>query len=297
MPSEGFMRRSPLVVPASSSKMIDKSVTLEADAFVFDLEDGVAPSAKDEARRNIGKLGDLDFGSREVAVRINGIGTPWFLDDLLAIENAAIDTVVIPKVHGPDDVVVVETLIRQFSLRGRSRDLSLQLLIESAAGVETAGEIAKKSPLVEAIIFGAGDYAADVGGSMTRNGLSYARGRIAVAAAAARIEAIDYVHPIFDDDDGLRDQVDEAKEMGYRGKWAIHPRQLPIINQGFSPTAEEVNEAIRMLSAYETAKAAGKGSTSYNGMLLDEPVLAIMRQRVEIARRIGTTPHLQSNAE
>ncbi|HMN70295.1 MAG TPA: CoA ester lyase [Rhodoblastus sp.] len=280
--------RTYLIVPASSRKMIEKAATLDADAVIFDLEDGVAPSEKEEARRNIGELlGRLDFGDRRIGVRVNGVGTRWFLDDILALERAAVDVVTIPKTNGLDDVAAVAAILRQFGLRGRSRPLSLHLLIESAAGVQAVGKIAAASPLIEAVVFGAGDYSADTGGAMTPAGLRYARSRIAVAAAAARVAAIDYVHPAIADDEGLRMQVGEAKELGYLGKWAIHPRQLPIINQGFAPSMEELAQAKRWLAAYEEASAAGAGAISVEGTMLDEAVIAIMRRHLAAARRVG----------
>lgn len=268
--------------------MLRKAATLDADAFVLDLEDGVAPAAKADARTNIRSLlAEADFGGREVAVRINGLDTRWFLDDLLAIETMPVDAVIVPKVHRPDDVVAVATILQQFALRGRQDRLTLQILIESARGLEAVGEIVRASPLLTAVIFGAGDYAADSGASLTPRGLAYARARIAAAAAAACIDAIDYVHAQIKDDEGLRTQVEEAKELGYSGKWAIHPQQVPVINRGFSPSMEDVAEATRLIALYDQAKQSGIGALSADGVMVDEAVLRTMRRRMALAQRIG----------
>jgi citrate lyase subunit beta / citryl-CoA lyase len=288
MSTDIILRRSQLVVPASSDKMILKSATLDTDAIVFDLEDGIAPSAKTEARANIrGLLDGIDFKGKEVGVRINGPASPWWLDDLLAVEGARIDTVILPKVNRPEDVVAVALILNQFILRGSARKVTLQILIESAQGLEAIGEIVHASTLVTTVIFGAGDYAADSGVALTSRGLNYARARIAAAAAAAGIEAIDYVHADFRDDNGLSEQVQEARELGYNGKWAIHPQQIPVINRGFSPTLKEVAEAERMVALYDTAMERGIGAVSAGGFMLDEAVLRIMRRRIDLAHRIG----------
>lgn len=281
------LRRSQLVTPATTLRMIEKAAGLGCDSLVLDLEDAVAPAMKATARDTLRRACErLDFGDREVTVRINGLGTPWFLDDLLALEGLGVAGVVVPKVHRPEDVVVVDTLLRQLELRGGRRGLALLPLIESARGLEAAAEIGRASGRVAALIFGAGDFTADTGIAFTPAALVHARARLALAAAAAGVQALDHVHPVVADLDGLRRSAEEARALGFHGKWAIHPAQVPVINEAFAPSPAEIDEARRIMAAYETAKAQGQGAITVDGALVDEAVLRIMERRAAVARTL-----------
>jgi citrate lyase beta subunit len=160
----GFCRRSQLVTPASSEKLLEKALTIDCDSLVIDLEDAVAPTFKHEARQVLRRaLARAEPGRRELCVRINGLETPWCLDDLLALEGLPIDTVVVPKVQGPEDLYVYDQLLRQLELRDGRRGLMLLALIESAGGVENALSIARASRRCQALIFGVGDFIAQTG--------------------------------------------------------------------------------------------------------------------------------------
>ncbi len=288
MSGRDVLRRSQLVTPATSFRMIEKAVTLDCDSLVLDLEDAVAPAMKQAARDNIRRAyAELAFEGKEVGVRINGIGTPYFLDDVLALEGLAVETLFVPKVDRPEDVSVVEALLRQLELRQGPRDVTLQVLIESARGLEASAEIARASGRIVSLIFGAGDFTADTGIAYTPAGLHYARARIVVAAAAAGVQALDHVHPAVTDLDGLRRSALEARELGFQGKWAIHPLQVAVINEVWTPTEHEIAEARRVIDAYEAAKAAGQGAITVDGALVDEAILKIMQRRAAIARRLG----------
>jgi citrate lyase subunit beta/citryl-CoA lyase len=221
-------------------------------------------------------------------VRINGLATPWFLDDLLALQGLRLHTVVVPKVDRPQDVAVVATLLRQLEWRGGPTGVTLHLLIETAVGLEAAAEIARASDRVGALIFGAGDFTADTGIAFTPRGLLYARMRVVAAAAAAGVQALDHVHPAVGDLDGLRASAREARELGFSGKWAVHPAQVPVINEVFSPTPDEVRQARRVIEAYAAAKAAGQGAITVDGALVDEAMVKAMERRAAAARRLGT---------
>lgn len=283
------LRRSQMVTPANNFKMIEKASLLDADSLIIDLEDAVAPAQKEEARQTLRKaLTEIHFDqSKEIGVRINAADTSWFLDDILALEGLPIDTIVIPKVNKPDDVTIVEVLLRQLEARGGPLNVSLQILIESSLGLENVFDIVRASSRCVSVIFGASDFTADSGTSFTRLGLMYARARISAAAAAAGIEALDHVHPAFSEDEVLRVQTGEARELGFTGKWAIHPRQVPIINESFSPSKDEIREARKIIYAYEQALAEGSGAIKVDGALVDEAVLKIMKRRASIARRLG----------
>lgn len=288
MNEKSRLRRTQLVTPANSVRMIEKALALGCDSLVIDLEDAIAPSAKGDARHNLRHaLAGAGSQRAEIGVRVNGLESPWFLDDLLALKGLPIDTVVIPKVHRAADVIVVETLLRQLELQGGPTGVTLQVLIESGRGLENVSEIARASARCVSVIFGAGDFSADTGVAFSTRGLMYARARIAAAAAAAGVDALDHVHPAINEDDVLAAQSAEARELGFTGKWAIHPRQLPIINAAFTPSDEEIAEARRIVGAYEDAVAAGSGAISVHGALVDEAVLKIMQRRIGIARRLG----------
>jgi len=282
------LRRSQLVTPATSFRMIEKAAALDCDSLVLDLEDAVAPSMKAEARENVRRaLGSLGFGDKEVGVRINGVTTPYLLDDILALAGLPLATVVVPKVDRAEDVAVVEALLRQLEWRGGPRDVTLQCLIESAAGLEAAAAIARASDRVVALIFGAADFTADTGIAFSASGLLYPRARLVAAAAAARIQALDHVHADVGDLDGLRAAAREARELGFHGKWAIHPAQVPVINEAFAPSLDEVRRARRVIEAYESAKRRGEGAITVDGALVDEAMLKLAERRASAARRLG----------
>ncbi len=284
----GTLRRSQLVTPANSVRMIEKALALDCDSLVIDLEDAVAPSAKGEARQNLRHaLAGTSSHTKEVGVRINGVDSVWFLDDMLALKALPIDTVVIPKVNRAADVITVETLLRQIEFQGGPLGVTLQVLIESGRGLENVVEILRASQRCVSVIFGAGDFTADTGVAFSTRGLMYARARIAAAAAAAGVDALDHVHPAINEDEVLAAQTAEARDLGFTGKWAIHPRQVPIINAAFTPSEDQISEARRIVSAYEDALSAGNGAISVNGALVDEAVLKIMRRRVGIAQKLG----------
>jgi citrate lyase beta subunit len=180
----GFCRRSQLVTPASSEKLLEKALTIDCDSLVIDLEDAVAPTFKHEARQVLRRaLARAEPGRRELCVRINGLETPWCLDDLLALEGLPIDTVVVPKVQGPEDLYVYDQLLRQLELRDGRRGLMLLALIESAGGVENALSIARASRRCQALIFGVGDFIAQTGMAFDEQTLLPVRSRIVTAAA------------------------------------------------------------------------------------------------------------------
>lgn len=288
MRGEPVLRRSQLVTPAHSFKMVEKAAGLDCDSLILDLEDAVAPSMKPAARENVRRaLAELRFDGKEIGVRINGIATPYFLDDLLALERLALDTLVVPKVHRPEDLIAVEVLLRQLEFRGGPAGVTLQPLIESARGLEAAPEIARASPRVVSLIFGAGDFTADTGMAFTRPALFYARSRVVVAAAAAGVQALDHVHAEIHDLDGLRRAAQEGRELGFSGKWAIHPGQVAVINEAFGPSPDEVRQAKRIIAAYEAARAAGQGAISVDGAMVDEATLKVMERRAAAARKLG----------
>jgi citrate lyase subunit beta/citryl-CoA lyase len=246
-------RRSCLTVPASSARMIEKASALPADEVILDLEDGVAADAKAEARANLA----LGRARGTLAIRINGIGTPWWRDDLAAVADARPDVVVVPKVESPDDVRAVVELLPE--------GVGLEVQIETARGLVEVERIAATGGPLEALVFGPGDFAASLGVPSLTIGESaseYALARIAVAARAFRLQPIDGPYAALQDPEGLRASARRALAHGYDGKWVIHPDQLGPVNDAFTASADELDRARRIL-------AAGDGAVTVDGAMVD----------------------------
>jgi len=282
-----ILRRSVLVTPGSSLKMIGKAAG--AGALVIDLEDAVAPGQKQAARENVVRsLSEINFGGKEVAVRINGVASQYFLADMLALEGLPIHSVVVPKVNSASEIFTVEVLLQQLERKNpMGVQVTIQALIETAKGLAKVEEICTAGDRVASVIFGAGDYTADTGIALTRRGLFYARSRIVAAATEAGIQSIDYVYPDFRNLEALEEDTAHGKEMGFSGRWAIHPAQVAVINKVYTPAPEEVSKAKKIIAAYEEALSKGIGSISLDNQMVDEAVLKIMRRREAIAKKVG----------
>jgi citrate lyase subunit beta / citryl-CoA lyase len=284
----GFMRprRSCHAVPGSSERFLAKAPQLDADEVFLDLEDAVAPDEKDGAReRVIEALRTLEFGETTVVVRVNGTDTPHYYRDLIAVVEQAgrhLDAIMLPKVRTPGDVEMTAKLLTQIELAcdlepGR---IGIEAQIEDATGLLACEAIAAASPRMQTLIFGPGDYSAAVGIPVTTIGgapagypgdhLNYVYSPLVVAARAAGIQAIDGPYARVGDDDGLRQRARLARALGMDGKWTIHPGQIAIVNEVFSPSREEWERAEAMLAAYEEAHRAGRGAAVFEGEMIDE---------------------------
>jgi citrate lyase beta subunit len=302
------LRRSVLSVPGSSEKMMSKAGELPADEIMLDLEDGVALEEKEEARTKIIRsFRDYDWGDRVRAYRINALDTPFAYRDIIdVIEQAGanIDVVVIPKVEKAADVQFVDVLLTQIELRiGLVKRIALEVSIETAMGMLNVKEIALASSRLEALVFGIADYGASLtmpSGSVSGHGDAeeqypghrwhFPLSRMAMAAKAARLAAIDAPFGDFKDLTGLNKSCQIAASLGYDGKWAIHPSQLETINATFTPSDEDVNLARRILQAYEKAEATGEGAVALDGKMVDGGSIRLARVTYEKARRLGLVP-------
>lgn len=286
------LRRSMLFLPGSNRKMIEKAATSEADSVIIDLEDAVAPSQKATARELVVKaLQEINFGERERTVRINPLQTAYGREDLLAVMAARPDALVVPKASGPADVLEVDERMgqaeREAGIPGGSTPLIL--LIETPAAVVRAVEIATCTPRLSALIFGAADYTLEVHGRLTsdRRHLLYPLTQILLAARVAGIDAIDSPHFDLDDEEGLARETELVARLGYDGKAAIHPKQLPSIHGLFTPTPEEVAYARRVIGALEEAQREGRGLISLDGKLIENPHLLMAQRTLRIAEKAG----------
>lgn len=277
-------RRAELATPASSERMCQKAAASGADLVFLDLEDACAPAAKEAARGiAVRALTGLDWGRTVRAVRVNGLDTPWCHDDIIEVVTGArdaVDVLIVPKARTARDVWWVDVLLTQLEAKlGLARPIGLEVLIEEAEGLANALEIARSSPRLEALIFGAGDLSASlharVDGNFDPLGRypgdfwHFARVQVLSAARAAGVDAIDAPYPAYQDPEGYRTAATQASLLGFDGKWAIHPSQVPIAHQVFSPTADEIAEARASLASYRESEAGGVGAIGRDGRLVD----------------------------
>lgn len=305
-PAPARLNRCQLFGPGSRPAIFEKMAKSEADVINLDLEDSVAPDDKDQARKNvIQAIGDIDWGDKYLSVRINGLDTPWWYRDVVDLLEQAgerLDQIMIPKVGCGGDIYAVDALVSAVEqARGRSKRITLEVIIESAAGICHVEEIASASPRLQAMSLGAADFAASmgmqttgIGGTqenyyMLREGQKYwsdpwhwAQAAIVAACRTHGLLPVDGPFGDFSDDEGFIAQARRSATLGMVGKWAIHPRQVALANQVFSPSPEQVAEAREILAAMEKAKAEGAGATVYKGRLVD---IASIRQAEVIVRQ------------
>ncbi len=287
------LRRSILSVPANREKMIAKALTLPADVVMLDLEDSVPVPEKEEARKQaISAFGEGEWGGRVRALRVNGMDTPFAYRDIIDIVEAVgdkVDVIVLPKVDDAAEVKAVGYLLTQIEMhKGFSRPIGIEASIETARGMLGVEEIAFASERLEALVFGIADYSSSLG--MKIKGPSghgeaednypghryhFPLSRMAMAAKAAGLAAIDAPYGDFKNPEGLANSCGLSAALGYNGKWAIHPDQLDIINSRYTPSPEDVNRARRILNAYNEALAAGFGSLALDGKMVDAASIRI----------------------
>jgi citrate lyase beta subunit len=293
--------RSLLAVPATRRKMVEKALASDSDGVFLDLEDAVAPDDKAGARGDVARaLRELDWQGRPRLFRANAIDTPYFYRDLIEVVEAAgdfLDAVMIPKVNCPEDLHAVCVLLTQLELAmdldvGKLR---LQAQIENAEGLANADAIAGATERLEALHFGPGDFAVSLRMPLTSIGVMdewdeaypghrfhYAMQRIVVAARAAGVRVLDGPVADYGDEEGLRKSCFLARSLGFDGKWCIHPAQIPVVNDAFSPTEKEVEWAQKVVAAYEEANAAGSGSVSVDGQMVDAASIRMARNTLEL---------------
>jgi citrate lyase subunit beta/citryl-CoA lyase len=299
------LTRSQLYVPASKPAMIRKAAASAADAVCIDLEDSVTPAEKASSRANvIQALKEIDFGRRVRMFRINALDTPFAYRDLVEVVEAAgdhLDVVMIPKAGSARDVEFVDTLLTQIEANIRlARPIGLEAQIETASGFLHAAEIAVASPRLEALIFGAGDYAASMHmpssaiGEADEHDEIYPGHRwhavmqtIVAAARANGLRCLDGPYAGYTDEAGLARACRIALAMGFDGKQCIHPAQLAAVNATFTPSLQEVTKAGAVLKAYEAAAAAGQGAATHDGRMIDAANLRMARTILERHRIIN----------
>lgn len=298
--------RCQLFGPGSRPALFEKMAASAADVINLDLEDSVAPGDKPQARANIIQaINEIDWGKKHLSVRINGLDTPyWYRDVVEVLEQAGdrIDQIMIPKVGCAADVYAVDALVTAVErAKGRQKPIALEVIIETAAGIAHVEEIAASSPRLQAMSLGAADFAASMGMQTTgiggtqenyymhRQGQKYwsdpwhwAQAAIVAACRTHGVLPVDGPFGDFSDDEGFKAQALRSATLGMVGKWAIHPKQVALANEVFTPSDTAVSEAREILAAMEAAKAAGHGAATYKGRLID---IASMRQAEVIVRQ------------
>jgi citrate lyase subunit beta / citryl-CoA lyase len=303
-------RRSVLSVPASNPRFVARAAQTEADAVLFDLEDSIAPARKADTRALIVRaLNETDFGGKLRLVRVNGLATPWAVRDVVDLVEGAganLDALMLPKTGGPGDVYALDVMLGSLEAQmGLGRRIGIEAQIESARGLASVEGIARASPRLEALVFGPGDYAASVGMPVLSIGAvdlgegeargavpypghlwHYAMQRIVVAAKAAGLQAINGPYGRFRDLPGLRRAATLDYVLGMDGKWAVHPSQIPLLNEVFTPAPEQVAQAEAILARYRQAvEEEGVGAVAFGEEMIDE---ASRRLAESLLRRIRT---------
>jgi citrate lyase beta subunit len=271
-------RRVLLFVPGNDTRKIAKAVQTEADGIILDIEDGVALNRKHEARTQIAEvLQTQDFGGREKLVRVNPTSSAFFDDDLRATMPAHPDTYILPKADSAQDVQRICAFLDEAEqVHGWPiHSIRLIAMIETPMAVMNLREIAQASPRLDALMFGAEDFAGALGAQRTQAGweVFYARSALVTAASAFELQAIDQVYTDFGDVAGLAEEARVARQLGFSGKCAIHPQQCQVIRRAFSSTPAEIAQAEQLLHAFAEHQANGKGAFALDGKMVDLPVV------------------------
>jgi malyl-CoA/(S)-citramalyl-CoA lyase len=309
------LQRSELAVPATSEHFFPKAVAGPADSLFLDLEDAVAPSRREEARaKAVVGLNEIDWGTKTVSVRVNGLTTPWALCDILAVARCPrLDMVLVPKVETADDVVFVDRLLTMMELEyPRERPLGIEILIETTKGLANVEAIAASSRRLEGIIFGVGDYSIELENFDTVFGASngdyavlargedkkaewhwndqwhFALARIANACRAYGLRPIDGPYADYGDADGYRAACLRARALGFEGKWAIHPSQVAIANDVFSPRAQHIAWAQDISRRMEEAASKGQGAIGLGTVLIDQAHVKLAEKILHRASLAGS---------
>jgi len=310
------LHRSELAVPGSNPAMFEKAAKSAADIVFLDVEDAVAPDDKAQARKNIIQgLNDIDWGHKTMMVRINGLDTHYMYRDVVDIVEACprLDMILIPKVGTPADVYAIDMMVTQIeTAMGRTKRIGFEVLIETALGMANVEAIAQSSKRLEAMSFGVADYAAStrarttvIGGVNKDSGVltdrdaeghreyfwtdpwHAAQTRMMVACRAYGLRPIDGPFGDFSDTDGYLAAANRAAVLGYEGKWAIHPSQIELANQVYTPSEAEVTRARRIMQAMDEAAKAGKGAVSLDGRMIDIASIRMSEALLAKADQIG----------
>jgi len=279
-------RRSVLYMPGSNARALEKAKTLGADGLIFDLEDAVAPDAKDEARRLVVEaVKGGGYGRREILVRANGLATPWGQADVVAAATCGADAVLMPKVESGDTVRQVDAIL---TAAGAPADMAIWCMMETPRGILRAEEIAGASPRMAGFVMGTSDLAKDLHCAHTRERqpMLTSLGLCLLAARAHGLAALDGVHLDLNDDEGFEYSCRQGLELGFDGKTLIHPKTIDAANRVFAPSEKEVAWSRKIIAAHAEATAEGKGVVVVDGRLVENLHVENARRIVALAEQI-----------
>ena len=289
--SRSRLRRSLLFVPGAEPRKLERAREAPADALLLDLEDAVAPAQKGEAREHVAAaLRDGIFGDTEVGVRLNAFGTIDFEADLQAVVGAGGRLLMLPKCESAEGLATAIEQIDRIAAAANAARVGVLALVESPAGITQATAIGRAAASVEGLCFGHADFSLSMGLSeadASRGIIYHARCTLVIAAKACGVAPIDCVHLAVKDEDAFRRDAELGLQLGFEGKLCIHPRQVEIANQVYTPSAEQIDYARRVVDAWEAARAAGRGVFTVDGKMVDAPLVAVQRRILERARRAG----------
>ena len=283
------LRRSLLYMPGSNARALEKGRSLPADGLILDLEDAVAPDAKEQARAQVmAAIADGGYGAREILVRVNGLDTPWGAADVAAVAASAAAGVVLPKV---ESAAMVRTAADRLAGSGASGEMRIWCMIETPRGVLQAGEIAGASPRLAGFIMGTNDLAKELRCQQTADRMPFMTsfGLCLLAARAHGLAIVDGVHPDIADEDGFEAVCRQGRALGFDGKSLIHPRTIAPANEIFAPSEAELEWARRIIDAFEAARAAGQAVIAVDGQLVEDLHVADARRLLAFADRIAAT--------
>jgi citrate lyase subunit beta/citryl-CoA lyase len=279
-------RRSVLYMPASNERALDKARTLKADGVIFDLEDAVAPDAKEAARKQaLEALGKGGYGKREILLRTNALASPWGFEDLVSAAKSGADGVLLPKVESGDMVRQAEAIL---VANGAPESQRIWCMMETPRGILAAAEIAQSSPRLGGLVMGTSDLAKDLRCAHTRERLPMlaSLGLVVLAARANGLACIDGVHLDLNDDEGFAYSCRQGREMGFDGKTLIHPKTIDAANEAFSPSESEVAFSRKIIAEFEAAQKAGKGVVVIDGRLIEHLHVVNAKRVVALADAI-----------
>ncbi len=291
------LRRAVHFVPGANEKMLHKSLALEADSLVLDLEDAVTPENKDSARETVTDwLKNVDFGRQERMVRMNPLDTPWGVTDLEVTMQGRPDSYLVPKVKTRDDLLKIDTTLSRMEKECGYPPGEVKLVVlatETPEGLLNIKDFGS-CPRIDALSWGAEDLSAAIGARRNRGEdgtflevFRYARIMTLLAATAAGVQPLDTVFVDIRDSEGLRRECVEGAWMGFTGKITIHPNQIETVNAVFTPSAEEIAESHELLAAFEENQKAGKMAFSFKGQMVDAPHLTRARTILDRAKQAG----------
>jgi len=283
------LRRTMMFIPGNNPAMIKDAYIYGCDSIMFDLEDSVSPTEKDAARSLVfHALTTIDYGDKELVVRVNALDTPVGIADLEAMVRAHIQVVRLPKTESPEDVVFCDQQLTRIekTIGVKEGSTGMMAAVESAQGVLNAPSIAKASTRLIGIALGAEDYVTDIHTTRSPEGIEllFARSMILQAARAAGIAALDTVYSDVNNEEGFRKEVALIKQLGFDGKSIINPRQIQPVVEIFTPSQKEIEKALAVMAAIEEAHKKGSGVISLNGKMVDRPIVLRAERTLELAR-------------